>query len=84
MHESEEHSANIQGRKEAERFSAAQQEVNQARSKEITTARAVHVRSSLVPLTIPGTKFSTRPYVRSCGELTTRPHVRRMCGAVRC
>jgi hypothetical protein len=47
-----------------------------------TTTRAVHVRSSLLPLTIPGTKFSTRPYVWSFGEVTTRPHVWLTCGPV--
>jgi hypothetical protein len=36
-----------------------------------------HVRSSLVPLTIPDTKFSTRLNVWSCGELTSRPYVQR-------
>jgi hypothetical protein len=36
-----------------------------------------HVRSSLVPLTIPDTKFSTRLNVRSSGELTSRPYVQR-------
>ena len=42
--------------------------------------RVVYVCSILVPLTIPGTKFSTRPYIRSCGELTTRPYIRCTCG----
>ena len=47
-----------------------------------TTTRVVHVCPSLEPLTITGTKFSTRPHVWSSGEMTTRTHVRSKCGPV--